>query len=398
MAKSDNNENDGIIINYIRQNNGKYSKSELAEAMHFPWSTMSITINNLMKDNHKQLNIEKNENENKNKYGGKISINPCFQYYVGISVGHSQIKIVILDFSFSIVKVESFINNEIMYKKFGQFTDEVHKKGFKDFKDFKECKWCCETPNDTEKIRVKLIELTNSINELKDKNFNIVGIGFAFPEHIDDKSQKIIYSFHEKKDGGFQNINITSLLSTSLMNTLQANNIQCFIEHNVKCSTIAEKESIVTYKPSYNAKNIINVYMGRGLSMGLVLNDELYRGNQNKSGEYGKYRFIDSDICLEEKLNPDNLSQSKEEKEKFVRLLCFSLCNIINVLGIDKIIFSGKFDEIFSIIELPMMNTFYSLNKSDVSLIQSTYGKFLAAVGAAMSCYYKLNNIDFSWN
>ena len=64
-----------------------------------------------------------------------------------------------------------------------------------------------------------------------------------------------------------------------------------------------EKEAIITYNPNYDDKKYIELYLGIGISIGMVLNNELYRGNHNLSGEYGKSVFVFNDTeTLEQRL------------------------------------------------------------------------------------------------
>lgn len=387
MNNSDENilsQNSITIIDYIRRNNGKLTKIELAEKLKMPWSTVSTTIAKLK-------SLIKTESSNKNLYRGKLLINSSFKYYVGISVGHSKLKLVILDFSFHIVKVQ--LLKSMIEMKYKEFLTNLLNMNFNN--SFEECKWCCDTPKSVEEILIRLREITQAINKLKDEKFNIDSIGFAFPGHIDYDNQKIIHSFQDNDDGGFSNTNIYSLLSASLMNELEKNKIKCFVDHNVKCSTVAEKEAIVTYRQNYDDKNILNVYLGIGISVGMILNNELYRGNNNLAGEYGKSLFTpDNPETLEQRL----LIKVDSPDSEFIDLICTSLFNIVNILGIDKIVFSGKFDNIFNKIEVEMINKFVTMGKTGLSLIQSTYGEFSAAAGAAISCYNQSYNVPFKWN
>lgn len=111
----------------------------------------------------------------------------------------------------------------------------------------------------------------------------------------------------------------------------------------------------------------------------------MYRGNHNLSGEYGKSVFVFNDTeTLEQRLTKTLENNNSTE---FINSICTSLFNVVNILGIDKIVFSGKFDKIFPDIELEMINRFFIMGKPGLSLIQSTYGEFSASVGVAMSCY-----------
>lgn len=376
---------DFTLLNYIRRNNGKFTKSELSERMNLPWATVSTATTNLSKN--KMINLNKNNNET--YYKGKLAVNSQFKYYVGISIGHSKIKITIIDFSLKVLKeadIEKKDEIDSIYnlKKFSEELEEISFKKEKDDMDY--CKWCCQTPDSVPEIRNKMIEIVKKIIRLKNKDFCIDSIGLALPGHIDFEQQKVIQSF----ESNFFDTNIASILGTSLINDLNEKNIKIYIEHNVKASTIGEKEAMVTYRKEIDHENVINIYLGIGLSIGMIFSNTLYRGNNNIAGELGKCLInTKGGKILEDKLNDILYNNSnyqrfndqalielykRPELDSFVDLICLSISNIVDILGINTIIFSGKFERFFSFIELKMMNKFSDMGKSQIILIKSYYG------------------------
>lgn len=87
-------------------------------------------------------------------------------------------------------------------------------------------------------------------------------------------------------------------------------------------------------------KNLVCLYWGRGLGMGLVLNERLYLG-RGMAGEIGR-TYIDS-LLLEEYL--DNLITN--DKRKAVKEITRFLANLSLIFDPDIIVLNGKFEEIF---------------------------------------------------
>lgn len=405
-------ENESIILNYIRRNNGNFSKAELAESLNFPWSTVSTTVSSLLQK--KMIIVSKNENDK--SYKGKLFINSNHKFYVGISLGHSKIKIAVLNFCLRVLEesdVQTEEHKDGIYRSINNFSACINNIKFeKDQSLF--YKWCCPTPDTIPEIRETMIRLTKEIINLKVSGFNIDAIGIALPGHIDFDNQRIVRSFEEKSDG-FLNTTLASIISVSLINELNDNNIKIYIDHNVKSSTIGEKEAIVTNRKAIDKGNVLNLYLGVGLSLGMVFSNSIYRGNNNMAGELGKCIFkMDNGTIFEKELNyllynnsegklADNDKAIDEFSENsnidsFVDLLCVSLSNIVNILGIDTIIFSGKFERLFPHIELKLMNRFLKTKKTELNLIKSYYGEYSASIGCAIEAYYNAHNLPIQWN
>ena len=78
-------------------------------------------------------------------------------------------------------------------------------------------------------------------------------------------------------------------------------------------------------------------------------------------------------------------------------MLAQALSDVIFVVGIKDIIFSGKFDKILDCIELDLTSKLEDLGIHGIQLYHSHYGEFSAAIGAAMGCFYNRYGIDYSW-
>lgn len=418
MTKIENN-----LIFTLRRNNN-CTKSFLSSSLKTPWSTVSTAIKSLIDKQMVSIQFDsQKETQHSQQYGAPVILNDDYEFYVGVSVGSSCLKVVLLGFSFNILK-KSLLKSE----SFSLFCQKLEiDEGFILYHNNDDlCKWCCETPKTIEEIRNKIRIITELICDLKsNSNYNITTITYTFSGKVDFQKQTIVESFAEKDKNGFRNTSLLSILSSTISRKLEENSIRCYIDHNVKSCTIAEKEALVKKKSIYNKPNMLFSYFSNGISLGMVFDDSLYRAETNIGGEWGQnyIGYLNSNNTYSEKPleeiirkdvfgldNNDFSSKTAEElmtiinddqnnwnKKLLVDLLGRSLYNVSNNLGIDNIVFSGKFDSIFESIEWELIQEFEKRKKTGITLIKSSYGEFSAAVGAAMSCYYIKYNIPFSW-
>ena len=396
------------IICVLRQRRD-LSKSKIANYLQLPWSTVATAINAL-----EGTYIHKNT---QSSYGADIKLNQNFEYYCGISVGSSNIKIVLCDFNLQIPPKEAFAENDAFLNYCSVLSDKL---GF-DSDDSILCEWCKESPSKTEVIRTLIREITYEICNLK-SIMNIVAICYTFPGYIDYDRQIIVNSFSNKNSTGFLNLTIDALLGSVVINELKKQNIIFFIDHNIKSCTIAEKEHLQNSNSSYNDENLLVLYLGQGISLGMVFNNQLYRGNNNRASEFGKtfvyvnkngqepmYKPLE-DAIREDVFLSNSLSVSakdlcyflrdsnhEENRKLLINILTQAIYNITNILGINKIIFSGKMHLIFKEVEWELISNLEEKNLTNLSLIKSGYKEYSAAAGAAISCYYRKYSCDFNW-
>ena len=418
------------LIHLFRRK-GELTRAEITKEIETPWSTVYVGIKKLMENSMliDNTDTDVNSEDSTRAYNVKTSINRNYEIYVGISVGNSQIKIVLLDFSFNIIPLvylskSKYSKMQNAYLSFIQELDSLNSVTCNN----ELCEWCIRTPDTTDSIRKVIHDITGSVNKLKNSYLNIVAIGFAFPGLINFEQQTIIHSFTKRHGTGFKETNIDNILSSTLAQELAQNNIKCFIDHNVKCATIAEKEYLCLQNESdtFNDSNLLVAYLGYGFSLGLLLNNSIYRGVNNSSGEYGKciiecpqsflqkneneymtiekylreYAFEDNTPF--ESLTSDDLGKKFSEfsptrQEEIIKTLSVFLCNISNAIGIEKMIFAGKFEKLFPQMDFQLTAEFARLKKPSIRLRNSKYGAYSAAVGSAMSCFYQLYHVPFEW-
>lgn len=101
----------------------------------------------------------------------------------------------------------------------------------------------------------------------------IIGVGIAVPGTINRKDGICIFS----PNLGWRNVNIRDYLMRYI------EDIPMFIEHIVKAVTYGE----LWYGAGIGKDNIICVRVGSGVSAGLVLDGKIYRGPDDRAGEFG---------------------------------------------------------------------------------------------------------------
>ncbi len=406
------NENELKLLQMIRRNPG-CTKSKLATMVEMPWSSAYTAISKL----NDKIIIRQDEecssegNFETNNYKAGIYINPNYEYYVGVSVGSSQLKVVLLGFDFSILSIYSV--NEQVAQHINAFYKQMKDLDFKQHQNSL-CQWCKDTPETIEQLSSVLISICENICRLKENGVNIVAINFALPGHIDFYNQKIISTSHLcNESNSIKNSSISRLISSSMYDRLCSKNIFVYVDHNVKSSAIAEKE--YRFSHTSNKEDLIVVYLGRGVGSSMIINGSLFRDVENISGQFGEITVLSNcslrklgdvireDIFPKTQCNPtieELKEQLKNESKKLqlVDILSQSLSNLIHVVGIKDIIFSGKFDGMLDIIELDLNNKLESTGIYGIRLHHSVYDQYSASVGAAIGCFYNLYGIDYSWN
>ncbi len=110
--------------------------------------------------------------------------------------------------------------------------------------------------------------LTKDVNKEE-----IIGVGIAVPGTINRKEGTCIFS----PNLGWRNANIKEFLLRYIKD------VPVFIEHIVKAVAYGE----LWYGAGIGKDNIICVRVGSGVSAGLVLDGKLYRGPDDRAGEFG---------------------------------------------------------------------------------------------------------------
>ena len=153
------------------------------------------------------------------------------------------------------------------------------------------------------------------INELKkflwefDKKEFIKGIGIVLPGIVDPENNMI------KLGGNF------TLLNQDMKEIEEEFNLPIFLENEANAGAIGEY--IVNHSELQTKKNILFVSIDTGIGSGIIVEDQLYRGKGNKSGEIGHIPIIPngnkcvcgSEGCFEQYCS--NLALMKEFEKEF---------------------------------------------------------------------------------
>ncbi len=126
--------------------------------------------------------------------------------------------------------------------------------------------------------RIKLIsalahEIEASIISAGLTKKQIVGVGIGLPGLVD--YEKGVVRFLPNIPG-WSNVHLKSILQNKIK-------LSVFVDNDVKIITLAES----TFGAGRGVKNLICMTLGTGVGAGLILNGQLYRGEDNAAGELG---------------------------------------------------------------------------------------------------------------
>lgn len=211
-------------------------------------------------------------------------LNDKFSIHAGISVGATQIKLYLCDFSFHPLTERYFCENglEEIYKSLKQENikltrDEQLDEGF----------FCYKREDSVDGIVSRLSKIFESLIEIDNNVSNLLSVGISFPGIINRDNLRIDFSPNIKC---LRNVFIRDLLSNDLWRKLNEKNIAVFFEHDTQAASIFEKESLYNQgeeeKNYSSAKNICCVYVAAGIGASLILDNKLCRGSSNSFGEF----------------------------------------------------------------------------------------------------------------
>lgn len=224
-----------------------------------------------------------------------------------------------------------------------------------------------QTPDEPHKILDSLVDLIQSMEQLTTTSiYGIVGITIGIHGVV-----------HRKKITYEKNISsITDISNIDLINELeQIFHIPVFIENEANLSAIGE----YTFKSTY--ENIANLNIHNSISLGMVLHNTLYTGNNGYAGSIGHMIVVPDGRecscgnhgCLEQYLSipsllkdfsdkihvPDvklsDFFQAYEDKEtaaievmeQFVKYTAICVNNVINVYNPDYLVINCALTERF---------------------------------------------------
>ena len=227
--------------------------------------------------------------------------------YIGVDVGGMSIKAGAVN-----------LNGEILVKD-KVVTDGKHVDVF--LKDIKE-------------LLIKII------NECKEKEFDVKGIGFGVPGMVDNKKGLI---------NKMANIDGRDVPLKEYLNDL---NLPIYLSNDANVAALGEQR----FGVAKGLNNVVLLTLGTGVGGGLILNGKLYEGNEGKGAELGHVCLLLNGRncgcgrkgCLEAYASASALLRmTSEYMEKYKDSMMWEYCNndINNVDGLTSFECAKKGDE-----------------------------------------------------
>ena len=227
--------NQKLLLNEILKNS-PISRAKLSEMTGLNKSTVSSQVNTLMKEN---LVFEIGQGQSS---GGRRPVMLVFNkkagYSVGIDVGVDYINGILTDLEGTIV------------------LDQYHHLE-------------CNSPEITKDILIDMIH--HFIANMPQSPYGLIGIGICVPGLI-DKNQKIVFA----SNSNWRDIDLKSFIQKKF-------NMPVFIENEANAGAYGEK----VFGAAKNHDNMIYASIGTGIGIGVIINNDLYRGVGGFSGEMG---------------------------------------------------------------------------------------------------------------
>ncbi|AOU01101.1 MULTISPECIES: transcriptional repressor XylR [Bacillus amyloliquefaciens group] len=227
--------NQKLLLNEILKNS-PISRAKLSEMTGLNKSTVSSQVNTLMKEN---LVFEIGQGQSS---GGRRPVMLVFNkkagYSVGIDVGVDYINGILTDLEGTIV------------------LDQHHHLE-------------CNSPEITKDILIEMIH--HFIANMPQSPYGLIGIGICVPGLI-DKNQKIVFA----PNSNWRDIDLKSFIQKKF-------NVPVFIENEANAGAYGEK----VFGAAINHDNMIYASIGTGIGIGVIINNDLYRGVGGFSGEMG---------------------------------------------------------------------------------------------------------------
>lgn len=410
------------LINLIRCN-PQISKSELSNKLKLSWPTISSNVVAL------KTNSILDANEG-------ICINPNFAHMVGISVGAAQIKFCIIDMNFRPLPHIKFLNlveNLALFEEGCKYMSQQNKQ-ISNYIYFK-------TPNKLFELQRLLDDIIRDVCRIiehqNEFSLNIVSLGITFTGAVDNINQRIIKSHNLEILSGKA---LGNIISPTRIDFFEQNGINIYMDNNSTSAAVAEKYNLyIPNNKNYkyrNKRNIMSIYLGAGIGAGFIFNNKHYRGATNFVGEIGhieipkfpnlEEKYIEptcscgSSGCLDFRIRNDVFEKTKtdfsnmdsthidsyfsdhpEKLEIFAYYLGYIVNLLNNVLNLDMIIFTGKFqkviDRLWLLLTQQINNNALYYIANECQLTSSNLGATAPAIGVAICAYFDKIKTDIEW-
>lgn len=414
---------------YLLRGSTSLDRMELARRLGVTWPTASNTAEKLLNIGALypcQQDSTLESGSGKSSYS--LMVNPNFGYFAGISIGSSEIKILLLDFNFNVLAKED-LQNYLCFSTETHTTNSTMLDWNQYLLQNSETAGGyikLPTPESADRFSATINQIINGLieadknqqNSTNNPSKRLLGIGFAFTGAVDVENKIVTESFNLPFLRG---TSYTTLITPSNREYLERHNIHISFQHNVKTVAIAEKYYLQKKHSSFgDCENIVCIYLGSGIGCGLIINNRLFSGTKNYSGELGHipllvegnktltleeyiriYVFGQSDFDSYRKMKLDflqeKLNQSSEVRERFAQALGYAINTVASLFNPSLIILSGK----LSVLANTCLDSIYSYQFSALPYIFDSYklqvseqGICAPTIGAAMYAFYSRYNID----
>lgn len=332
-----------LILRTIRLE-GPISRVNLQKLTSLSWGTISSSIKNLLENNI--VKVIGAVNTGVGRRPVELDMNTNRNFVIGLRLGGSNIRGIVLDVKGNVVE------------EYEETADPNADKN--------------QTIEQLFSITEKMMDLNPGLLSLD----RVAGIGIAVPGALDANQGICLYAPHHPN---WKDVPLKMLFENRF-------NIPCFVDHVSNCSALGQKWS----GQMKTSSNFIIVLLGTGISAGIIINNDVYRGVNYAAGEFG-HMCIDPNGpecacgnrgCLEAyatgpalvrsaeaalnrnpdgwkegwnaarqgKLTPLFLYESARSGNEFSRkifeemgfYLGIGLCNLINLLNPARIILAGQ--------------------------------------------------------
>lgn len=322
------------LINTIRRCHTS-DKKLLAKALDISWPTLNTSLKNILYDSSGPI-IQNDM--------GEYDVDKSYGFFLGIAVGGTETKVSIIDFSLNPIGDKSDFFPEYKNIKYTLSKIKNYKKQEKE--DKKQEKYdvlaCYYTPEFPQEISNMCNDILNEVVSFFEKSdlCDLLGVGITFPGVFGNtNSEENVFRMGFCPNlSRLVGISLIDLFDKRIIEKIKTNNISFVISHDTEAVTVFEKESLYNCSNkdyAYRDKsNVACVYLGIGLGMGLIINNELLHGSCNSVGEIG-HLFTPIMTLNDDQLNEKELKEKKDmakRREEILRRKPHCYCGIDNCL------------------------------------------------------------------
>jgi len=335
------------------------------------------------------------------KQDRRTQINGNAAFFLGVSIGCSFIRIVLLGLDLKPVSRDT-IENVYGFKVADSIRRyEEEESGGESYK-FK-------TPNEDNPL-FKIREIVTAfIQPMLDYStaperqstrglpaFRLMGIGFGVSGPVDYEEKVWLSAPHISKAN---NITLQDLMGSEAYHQALANDVFLSLDNNAKAAMVSEFQGLVEREQTRNPGDVAVLYVGTGIGTAAVVGRKLLRGNRNLSGEAGQLRIVvenSADSSIHDEVIEDHIKY--DETDDYYKYLPFILNAITCMTGVERIIFLGhSIAKISNFVPNLMDYRLAFTVKSTHAYCRPEAGRnlpYTAAIGAAIEAYCTMCNFD----